>query len=162
MARVEAEEPVTLAIPRALVAQSITQLQTAGMRSSEHVLLWLGRRRGEDVLAMQMYVPEQVASYDFFNIPPHSMRALLKHLRENELMIAAQVHSHPAEAFHSAADDRWAIVRHEGAFSIVLPYFAAESTVENFLTTSATFTLNSRNQWREISVAKLDKYVRLQ
>jgi len=36
-------------------------------------------------------------------------------------MVAAQVHSHPDEAFHSKGDDEWAIVRHEGALSIVVP-----------------------------------------
>ena len=153
---------MNLDVSRALVARSIAQLQEVGKGLREHVLLWLGQRHGDDVRATEMYVPEQIASYDFFSIPPRSMRALMQHLRERSLMIAAQVHSHPAEAFHSAADDRWAIVRHEGAFSIVLPYFAKVTTVENFLATASTFTLNSRNEWCLVPAVKLAKHVRLQ
>jgi len=47
-----------------------------------------------------------------FRIPPSSMTAMMAHLRERKLGLAAQVHSHPNRAFHSRADDAWAIVRH--------------------------------------------------
>jgi hypothetical protein len=33
------------------------------------------------------------------------------------------VHSHPREAYHSHADDRYAIVTAEGGFSLVVPNF---------------------------------------
>lgn len=36
---------------------------------------------------------------------------------------AARVHSHPGEAFHSSADDRNPALTHEGALSLVVPYF---------------------------------------
>ena len=66
---------------------------------------------------VEAYVPEQEAEVDYFHIPPSGMMALMAHLRERRLGLAAQVHSHPARAFHSLADDKWAIVRHEGAMS---------------------------------------------
>jgi hypothetical protein len=35
----------------------------------------------------------------------------------------ARVHSHPAEAFHSRTDDANPALTHEGAISVVVPYF---------------------------------------
>ena len=35
----------------------------------------------------------------------------------------ARIHSHPAEAFHSYTDDKNPAVTHDGAISIVVPYF---------------------------------------
>ena len=55
----------------------------------------------------------------------------------------AQVHSHPGEAFHSPADDRWAIPRQVGALSIVLPFFAAGISEETFFEQAAVFTLSN-------------------
>ncbi|MHC2297262.1 hypothetical protein ACVJBD_001468 [Rhizobium mongolense] len=74
---------------------------------------------------------------------------LLAHLREKRLRVLAQIHSHPGRAFHSEADDEWAIVRHAGALSLVLPRFAQEATVDNFLGLAATYVLSTQNRWEE-------------
>lgn len=38
-------------------------------------------------------------------------------------LYVARIHSHPAEAFHSPADDVNPVLTHEGALSIVVPFF---------------------------------------
>ena len=38
--------------------------------------------------------------------------------------VRAQVHTHPGEAFHSASDDMYPIVRTTGFLSLVIPRFA--------------------------------------
>jgi hypothetical protein len=38
-------------------------------------------------------------------------------------LYVARIHSHPAEAFHSPADDANPVLSHEGALSIVVPFF---------------------------------------
>ncbi|MET9001731.1 hypothetical protein [Amycolatopsis sp. NPDC004169] len=43
-------------------------------------------------------------------------------LEPGELYVA-RIHSHPAEAFHSPADDANPVLTHEGALSIVAPFF---------------------------------------
>jgi hypothetical protein len=65
-------------------------------------------------------------------------------------MVAAQVHSHPGEAFHSKADDRWAIVRHEGALSLVVPNFALDTTVSRFLDDTKIYQFSAAAQWTEV------------
>jgi hypothetical protein len=73
-----------------------------------------------------------------------SLKALL---RKDRLMIAAQVHSHPKEAFHSFADDEGAFIRHLGALSFVIPYFARDSSVSTFLEEAALHELQEGNRW---------------
>jgi hypothetical protein len=74
----------------------------------------------------------------------------MKKLKATRMMLVAQMHTHPLEAFHSPADDRWAILRHLNAYSIVLPWFASTTSLNNFKTNAATFVLNHSNNWIEI------------
>ncbi len=122
----------------------------AGSRGTEGVALWLGRRDEDQTIVSEVYVPDHEAYFDYFRIPPSSMSALLRHLGETQTFIAAQVHSHPKYAFHSLADDRWAIVRHLGALSLVVPNFAIDTDASNFINRIAAFRLNGKNVWEEL------------
>jgi len=135
-------------ISSAQILQGITLLQQAGRR--ECVLLWLGRREGATQRIIDVYRPMQNSSIDYFEIPRAGMAALMDRLRTQSLYVVSQVHTHPGRAFHSPADDRWAIVRHLGALSIVLPYFAKSTTVANFIEQAAVFQLDASNVWNEV------------
>lgn len=150
-----------LYVPAAVVASTIAELQAGGARKSERVVFWLGRRCPSRIQVNEAFVPQQHADYDYFRIPPAAMRQLFAHLRTRESMIAAQVHSHPGEAFHSEADDRWAIVRHEGALSIVLPNFGSTAHMGNILPISATYRLDELNRWVEVPYAMLTSIVQI-
>jgi len=130
------------------ITATIRHLQEAGRRGSECVVLWCGERSDTAITVREIYFPEQIAAEDFFRIPRSSMQHLMTRLRQDNWMIAAQVHSHPKEAFHSEADSRWAIIRHKGAISIVVPHFAERVTATTFLQESACFALTSNNEWR--------------
>lgn len=126
------------------------------MRRCECVVLWLGRRRDGGLVVEQAYRPQQHAKADMFHIPREGMAALHAELRRGRLMVAAQVHSHPGEAFHSLADDRWAIVRHEGALSLVVPDFAAHTRLENFLDLTKVFRFSAAAEWLEVPRAEAE------
>ena len=85
-----------------------------------------------------------------FWISTEGMDALKKVLRKRRLMVAAQVHSHPELAFHSVADDRWAIVRHHGALSLVLPHFGLRTTRSSFFDDAKVYQLNAADAWIEV------------
>jgi len=141
-----------LTIPTGVVNETLASLKAAGVQRHEGVVLWLGRReRAARVTVVEAYVPDQEADDDYFRIPPASMAALLRHLGETNTFLAAQVHSHPREAFHSRADDDWAIVRHLGALSLVVPHFATRTVADTFVTHCAAFRLSERNSWDELS-----------
>lgn len=140
-----------LEIAHMLVHETLELLREAGSRPAEGIVLWLGRRRDDIIRVEKPYVPIHESDRDYFRIPPEGMAALLRTLGDEGLFVAAQVHSHPGAAFHSEADDRWAIVRHVGALSVVVPHFARTTTAATFLTDAAIFRLSAANRWTEVS-----------
>lgn len=136
--------------PRAILFETIARLRNGGLRN-ERVVLWLGKASAAPPEPVaEVYEPEQITAIDYFRLPPPSMRALMAHLRTRRLKILAQLHTHPGRAYHSEVDDEWAIVRHVGALSLVLPRFAAATTVENFLVQAMTYELSSANEWLHV------------
>lgn len=132
------------------VVETLKELQGGGQKGCERVVLWLGVRSEGNIEVREVYAPEQYAESDFFRISRGAMADLLRHLRESRYFIAAQVHSHPYEAFHSHVDDQWAIVRHEGALSLVLPDFGLKTTPDSFVNDAAVFQLSADNKWLEV------------
>jgi proteasome lid subunit RPN8/RPN11 len=137
------------------IRETITVLREAG--SKECVLLWLGRREPASQRIVEVYKPLQESEIDYFEIPRAGMAELMANLKAKSLYVVAQVHTHPCEAFHSPTDDRWAIVRHVDALSIVLPHFAKSTTVENFRKQSAVFYLSRANQWTLVKPRNLSR-----
>jgi len=115
----------------------------------ERPVLWVGDPQ-PPACASRLIVPLQDADFDYFHVPPSGMRAVFDALRPHRHAILAQIHSHPGIAFHSEADDDWAIVRYEGALSIVVPFFALETTPETFLDDAAVFVLCADDVWHEV------------
>lgn len=152
----------TLHCPADLVDATLAALRAAGLDGVERVVFWLGRRTPDgNADIAEVHVPEQEAAADYFRIPPESMIAFMTHLRRNRLVLLAQVHSHPREAFHSKADDQWAVVRHEDGLSIVVPYFAADVTVANFEEASVVFRLASDDRWLRVRPDELPERLRI-
>ena len=142
-------------VPIAIIEQTLIELQAAGVRECERVVLWLGSRSDDVTVIEEAFIPIQTNASDYFKIPREGMAELMKHLRESDLIIAAQVHSHPEDAFHSYADDHWAIVRHVDALSLVLPHFALKTNRESFVPDAAVFQLSDSNQWLEVPQSKV-------
>lgn len=55
-------------------------------------------------------------------ITPTGQQQIAVALKPGERFLA-RIHSHPAAAFHSPTDDRNPVLTHEGAISIVVPFF---------------------------------------
>ena len=141
------------------IGETIALLQEAGRQ--ECILLWLGRRANGLQRIIDVYKPLQEADRDYFEIPRRGMALLMERLRTQGLYVVSQVHTHPGLAFHSHADDKWAIVRHIGALSIVLPFFAENTTVENFRQEAAVFQLDSCNHWNEVASKNVRDQLRI-
>ena len=137
-----------LAIRRVTLVDTVRALQAAA--TTECVALWLAAPEDGLLTVKEVYRPPQQASDDYFEIPPAGMAAVMARLRTQSYSVAAQVHTHPGEAFHSAADERWAIVRHVGALSVVIPEFGRHVTADRFFEGSAIFRLNDVGRWQQI------------
>jgi proteasome lid subunit RPN8/RPN11 len=145
---------IALRCPAAVIESTLSILKLAGQEHRECIVLWLGIRRGDVIEVGEAYRPDHFAREDMFSIPPKSMAELMSYLRDKRLMIAAQVHTHPGEAFHSAADDRLALVRHVGALSLVLPYFAEKTSAEAFVADTAFFELSANDRWLQVPASE--------
>jgi proteasome lid subunit RPN8/RPN11 len=150
-----------LLCPDALIGATLNYLKDAGSRRQECVVLWLGKRAGAAITVHQSYKPIQRAQADRFHIAPDGMAALQAKMRADRLMVAAQVHSHPNEAFHSKADDDWAIVRHEGALSLVVPRFASDTVQRNFFQQTRIYRFSNRATWDEVLPAEVSECLRI-
>ncbi len=139
-------------VPRDIVNKTIEQLQVAGKKAHECMVLWLGERDGRLILVRKLFIPVQRATSVSLQIPPSAVQRLFDELRKERYMIAAQVHSHPREAFHSEADDCLALPRHEGAISLVLPHFGQFTSLSSFLRDAVCYRLSKDNVWEETNV----------
>lgn len=131
-----------------ILSDTIDRLKRGGERGEERVVLWLSRPKNQNLANVdEVYEPLQTANVDYFRLPPESMRLLVGHLRSTRRKIVAQIHTHPGIAFHSEADADWSIIRHIGALSLVLPYFATRTTPTNFLEEVMTYEYSSYGDW---------------
>src|SRR5258706_7923579 len=87
-------------VDRRIVAESIDELRQGGHADTERFVLWLGKKTASHVLVSEHYAPAYEASSDYFHVGRDEMARLMAHLRTRNLMIGAQLHTHPAEAFH--------------------------------------------------------------
>lgn len=135
-------------LPAPILADTLELLRSRGRLENERVALWLAPASGAgDSRISELYEPHQETAEDYFHLPPESMRALMARLRAGRLKVAGQIHTHPFEAFHSRADARWAIVKHVGALSLVLPRFAATTSPTNFLDQVKTYVFSAEGDW---------------
>jgi hypothetical protein len=131
-----------------VVQRTLDKLKASGADRKESVVFWVAPSSARDEYHVSdIFVPVHAAAADYFHIGRDAMRDMMRFLRKNRLALVAQVHSHPNLAFHSKADDEWAVVRREGALSIVVPFFGSRSTPANFTTEAAFFSLTHTDKW---------------
>lgn len=139
---------IKLVIAQAILEDTLKRLRMGGALGQERMIAWLGRDTptgGGKV--RELYEPEQSCKRDQFYLPPASMSALMQKLAQTRSKILAQIHTHPGMAFHSEADDAWAIIRHRGALSLVLPNFAETTTTGSFLAEVMTYECSADGRW---------------
>ena len=105
-------------------------IRTAGQDGYELFVVWSGRRDDDTFTVAKAHVPEQ-ASYKLdtglcVRVDGSELHRLNVWLYEAQQVISVQVHSHPADAYHSYTDDTYPIATLEGSLSIVLPFFGRD------------------------------------
>jgi Prokaryotic homologs of the JAB domain len=137
-------------VDRRLLNETAEALRKTGRGQREAAALWQGRILShERAQVTKLIVPVQIAGALHFNIPLRERLRIVEEISKVGQFILIQLHTHPHEAFHSAADDRFAVTKHLGAISIVIPNFAMNWTGD-LLETSIHFNLGG-GAWRELS-----------
>jgi len=110
-----------------VVSFTLANLQKYGAKGLEGLVLWLGEVEGDAAHVSRAIVPEQESisreSGVGYFVDGSTLFQLNRALAHTGLRLIAQVHSHPNEAYHSEADDQYAIVTAEGGLSFVVPNF---------------------------------------
>lgn len=116
-------------VPLELVDQTLEPLREAGERGYEAFVLWGGRaddsgRRFEFVAA---YVPQQTMTRGreglLVVVDGQALFRANRDFYERGLTLAAQIHSHPTDAYHSETDDAYPLMTLVGGLSGVVPDF---------------------------------------
>jgi len=139
---------VKLHVPATILADSLAILKASP--DAERVILWLGHQTAAFEVR-EIFMPLQITRRRQFTVTPDGMRELYEKIKASRLQVVAQLHTHPQQAFHSQADDDWAIVRHLNAYSIVLPDFCQDIDIGSFHQNAATFVLTIENEWVQVS-----------
>lgn len=128
--------------PRSL-EQTRAALREWGLRGQEARVLWGGRLVSPRELALtHVIVPRQTNSAFTTHVSGEEIARITEHLFNEKVFLFAQVHTHPADAFHSAEDDEYPICTQQGALSIVIPNFAREPLKD--LSACAIFRLTEK------------------
>lgn len=127
-------------------------LRYAGSKGVEGICLFAGEIDNTTFIVKETIIPKQ-KSYILeqglmYAVDSEELHNLNLWLYENEMQLIAQIHSHPTEAYHSLADDKYPIVDTYGGISIVVPDFA---TGEISLLDSAIYRLSAKKTWDKLS-----------
>lgn len=116
-------------IPDTVLADCRTFFRERAERGCEGTGLLVGPEGGETVRLDRFFAPEQRCVKTLVGLrvelTEHAHYTLTDNLASGERFYA-RIHSHPEEAYHSALDDDNEILSHEGAISIVVPWFARD------------------------------------
>jgi hypothetical protein len=114
-------------------------------------ILWSGIAEGGEFRFRTAHAPRQTA-YRFrdglaVKVSGSALHRLNRWLLDNNEVLAAQVHAHPTDAFHSETDDTYPIVTARGGLSLVAADFARRGLMDR---SSALFRLAAEG-WTEVS-----------
>jgi proteasome lid subunit RPN8/RPN11 len=117
-------------LPVRFVNYVYEHLRTAGEAGVECVALWLGRQEGNLFTVYSCVVPAQngyrLEEGLLYNVGGEELHRINKWAYEQQIVLFAQIHSHPGRAYHSETDDAYPIVATLGGFSIVIPNFGSD------------------------------------
>jgi hypothetical protein len=127
-------------------------LQERGRYGLEGVVLWLGRPRDDQSAEiLGPYAPEQIGYRTeegvAVQVTDEGLASLISALPDGVFALC-RVHSHPTEAYHSETDNDNMIISHQGAISIVVPFFARDPIV---LPLCSVNELRHGTGWRELA-----------
>jgi hypothetical protein len=148
-------------VSHAQILETVDHLQRLSAGARESVVLWLAQRTGVTSVVRTVFVPLQETAVDYFTIPAEGVREVLRQCRDDGVYVAAQLHTHPFQAFHSEADDELALIRHKDALSFVFPEFATGVEARSFAAAATLFRLSGDNRWEFVPEVEHPRYYQI-
>ena len=139
-------------IPSSIIDDTLQFLRRVGSEGFEGFVLWSGERVDNgSFLFRTSIIPTQHAMMTdnglLVTVDGKALFEVNRAVHERNEILAAQIHSHPTDAYHSSTDDSFPLVTLVGALSIVIPDFAAHAPrdIERW----AWYRLSKRAKWEE-------------
>lgn len=125
----------TFIVTREIITETLSFLRRVGESGCEGFVLWGGRRESADVFRFETsWIPAQRASRTesglLVFVDGDALFAVNKELFARGQTLGAQIHSHPAAAYHSSLDDMYPLATLTGALSLVVPDFARNAPAD--------------------------------
>lgn len=146
-------------VPLPIVHETDDQLRAAGREGVERFVLWSGMQAHDIFYVRSSHVPRQTA-YRLLDglcvrVDGDELHRLNLWLFEHHEQLGVQVHTHPAEAYHSETDDTYPIVTVRGGLSLVVPNFGRDGVQGPDV---AWYRLG-RTDWNELSLAETKQLI---
>ena len=134
-------------IPAALFAQTFRFLRRCGGGQRECQVLWTSPWQAPFKISAVVH-PQHRAHGGGFELSSAWISGFWQELARTGCGIRVQIHTHPAEAFHSSVDDRYPIIHSLGFLSLVIPSFGlgAVGFREAYLT-----EIGPDGRWQEVT-----------
>lgn len=141
-----------LFIPSLVIDQTEAMLRRYGNYGEEGIGLWAGTLAGGDGFVSTLVTPG-VSSQGRFHgeLSADTMAAVLARLDELDLVLLAQIHSHPREAFLSSIDAERPAIAVAGFISVVIPDFGFVDVAD--VDTWAAYEYFAAERWSELDAA---------
>ena len=147
----------TFVLSRLTASRVLERLAEAGRRGDEAFVL-LGGHPAERMVLDELFWPDQTPVATNHGLMVHVKGAALHsaniHFHRAGKTIAAQIHAHPGEAYHSDTDDAFPLATLRGSLSVVVPDFAVGGLADRHRW--AAYRLVDTNDWRPSSPDELE------
>lgn len=105
--------------------QTTKYLKKSVQREHEGIVYFVGLTTGTTTVALYAMLPEVDSTRRSVDVSAHELGKIIRSASEADLQVVGQLHSHPADAYHSDGDLVGMRIRYPGYFSIVVPDYGA-------------------------------------
>lgn len=116
--------PVRMEVAEGVLVGTQEALRTGSAGSREALVLWAGRPVKDGALITHVIAPEFDSGYDYLDVTGAVRAEVAAVLRRERLLVFADLHTHPHQAFLSSADQISPYSNLRGFHAIVIPDFA--------------------------------------
>ena len=153
------ETPRNYFVNESVLQATHSHLKGEGRKLLEGLVYWLGWYSEESCIVNSVLVPRGNSRHRGVTVSTEEMVRINTVLRQADLLLVAQIHTHPGDHGHSAGDDGNAVSSLPGFLSIVVPNFA--QTERLVLLRSYVHRYQGAGRWRCLQPDEVNKLIRI-
>jgi hypothetical protein len=125
--------PVKLELAAGLPEASQAALRDGSANVREAICLWAGRPNGDRTAVITHLILPVFKSTDrYLTVPPSERALVARYLREERLLMFADIHTHPRHAFLSRLDRERPFSVRDGFYAAVVPDFGHRDALDGW------------------------------